>query len=396
MNGGVFLIDKVTVDKCVLCKACSNVCPVDAISFNREHLDFEYPFINFDKCVKCNKCEGVCPVLNENESNSLKVSYAAKNSDEKVRLQSTSGGMFIKLAEYVLENGGYVCGAVFDKDFSVKHIVSNSFEQVKKMVGSKYSQSDIGTVYREIKILLDNNKLVLFSGCPCQAAGINSFLGKAYDNLIIVDFVCHGIPSKKLLNTYLDFKSKQYKSAISNISFRSKDLGWHNSSFKIEFENGKLYREPITIDYYFHYFLGNIALKESCYNCLFREFKSKSDITLGDFWGAEKELIGYDDNKGVSAVIINTEKGLAIFNSIEIDKKEISTEKIIKYNQNILKSENPSPVRKEFYSLSENIGFENAFAEYYKKTSKDRKSKKLRAFLRKVKHIVIDRDKSLY
>lgn len=390
------MIDKVKVQDCVLCKACSNACPVDAISFTNEYLDFNYPLIDFDKCVKCNKCEMVCPALNEINSSSIKQAFAAKNLDENARLKSTSGGVFIELAKVVLSNGGYVCGAVFDDDFSVKHIVSNDIEQVKKMRGSKYSQSDIGTVYREIKDLLCGGKFVLFTGSPCQTQGLSMFLGKEYDNLLLVDFVCHGIPSKKLLMTYLNLRKSQYKSDILKLSFRSKDLGWHNSSLKIEFKNGKIFSEPITIDYYCYYYFGNIAFKESCYACPSREFKSRSDITLGDFWGAEVELVDYDDNKGTSAVIANTEKGRNILSELAIDTKNVNIETIIKYNQNILVSPKPSSIREEFYKLVDDIGFDNAFENYYKKTSKDRKKKRLMAFLRKIKHLIFDRNRSLY
>ncbi|MCI6354389.1 Coenzyme F420 hydrogenase/dehydrogenase, beta subunit C-terminal domain [Eubacterium coprostanoligenes] len=391
------MIDKVKVQDCVLCKACSNACPVDAISFTNEYLDFNYPLIDFDKCVKCNKCEMVCPTLNEINSSSIKQAFAAKNLDENTRLKSTSGGVFIELAKVVLSNGGYVCGAVFDDDFSVKHIVSNDIEQVKKMSGSKYSQSDIGTVYREIKDLLCGGKIVLFTGSPCQTQGLSMFLGKEYENLISVDFICHGIPSRKLLKTYLDLRKNQYNSEIKNLSFRSKDLGWHNSSVKIDFENGKVYREPITIDFYYSdLFLGNLLLKESCYNCPSRKFKSKSDITLGDFWGAEKVFKEYDDNKGISAVIANTEKGRNILSELAIDTKNVNIETIIEYNQNILVSPKPSSIREEFYKLVDDIGFDNAFENYYKKTSKDRKKKRLMAFMRKIKHLIFDRNRSLY
>lgn len=393
------MIDKVKVQDCVLCKACSNACPVDAISFTNEYLDFNYPLIDFDKCVKCNKCEMVCPILNEINSSSIKQAFAAKNLDENARLKSTSGGVFIELAKVVLSNGGYVCGAVFDDDFSVKHIVSNDIEQVKKMSGSKYSQSDIGTVYREIKDLLCGGKIVLFTGSPCQTQGLSMFLGKEYENLISVDFICHGIPSRKLLKTYLDLRKNQYNSEIKNLSFRSKDLGWHNSSVKIDFENGKVYREPITIDFYYSdLFLGNLLLKESCYDCPSRKFKSKSDITLGDFWGAEVELTEYDDNKGISAVIINTLKGQKIFYQIEklIQKEEVSIDTIVKYNKNILYSSTPNSERDNFYLLSNTIGYEETLKRYYNKTKRNRIKKKSLMFLRKTKNLMQNKEKPLY
>ncbi len=393
------MIDKVKFETCTLCKACSNACPVDAISFKNEYLDFEYPLINYDKCIMCNKCENVCTALSMHESKSIKVAYAAKNKDETVRLNSTSGGMFIELAKYVLKSNGYVCGAIFDDDFSVKHIVSNSFAEVEKMSGSKYSQSDVGTVYREIKDLLNSGKLVLFTGSPCQTEGLILFLGKEYENLISVDFICHGITSRKLLKAYVSLKSKHFKSNITDIHFRSKDLGWHNSSVKFEFENGKTYREPITIDYYYsELFLSNILLKECCYKCPSRNFKSKSDITLGDFWGAEVELPNYDDNKGISAVIINTPKGQKIFSEIEnsIQKERVNIDTIVNYNKSILYSPNPSSKRKEFYLSSNTIGYEETLKKYYKKTMKNRLKKKIMFFLRKVKNLLLYKEKTLY
>lgn len=390
------MIDKISTDNCVLCKACSNSCPVDAISFTHKQFDFLYPTINFEKCIKCNKCESACPLLNIKSAESKKIAFAGKNSDNNIRLSSTSGGAFDSIANYVLDKNGYICGAVFEDDFTVKHIVSNKYDDIKKMRGSKYSQSDINTVYKEIQTLLNDDRYVLFSGCPCQVAGLKAFLQKDYDSLITVDFICHGIPSANMLKSYIKLMEDKHNSKVKQINFRNKSKGWHSSSVKIEFENGKVYTNPITVDAYMNGFLGNTTLKESCYTCSFRDFKSGSDITLGDFWGAETELNNIDDNKGISAIIANTEKGLDLLNNTNLSLSECSVDTIIKYNKNIIESPKPNPIREKFYDYAELNGFDNAIKKYLQETPTEKLKRKIRLFLRSVKHILKGNGKPLY
>ena len=182
------MIDKVSVQECAICGACINICPVNAISLDKDYLDFRYPQINEDICIHCNQCEKACPILGNKgkPDEGYPVAFAAKSENDPMRMRSSSGGAFYELADQMLRDGGYVCGAVFDDEFHVKHILSNAKEDILRMMGSKYAQSDVGYCYREVKDVLEKGCKVLFSGCPCQVAGLRTFLGKEYPNLLLV------------------------------------------------------------------------------------------------------------------------------------------------------------------------------------------------------------------
>ena len=285
------MIDKLSPNDCALCGSCIDACPVGAISFDNTYLDFRYPKIDTSKCVHCELCEKVCPVLKVrsagDEEKPQPQAYAARTPDTAVRQNSSSGGVFWELARQMLDQGGYVCGAVFGENYRVCHSISNREEDVRKMMGSKYAQSDLTGIYKQVMELLRKGEAVLFTGCPCQVAALHSFLGKEYESLTTVDIICHGTPSNTILRTYLDDQEKKHKSKIRDLCFRDKKYGWHLSSIRIDFENGDRYLAPITIDPLMRGYFGATVLKESCYSCSFKNFRSGSDLTIGDFWGAE-------------------------------------------------------------------------------------------------------------
>lgn len=369
------MIDIVDYKNCVLCKACSNICPTNAIEFKKEKNSFEYPEIDQKKCINCNLCEKSCPVLKKQKSNSLKECYAVKHTDEKIRIHSTSGGAFSILAEEIINNGGYVCGCTLDDNFNSIHIIINKLEDIQLLKGSKYIQSDIGLIYREIKKLLNKSIKVLFVGSPCQISGLKTFLGKEYEELLCVDFICHGILSQSYFNQYREFLQNKYNSKVDKISFRNKKHGWHCSSFTAEFKNGDVYDNPITVDPYMKTLLNNFFVKDSCQNCQFRNFTSGSDITLGDFWGIEVIDKNFDDNKGVSAVIINSLKGKKYFDNVILEKKNVRYESILTYNMSLEFSSKANLYRDEFINLYEKYGFEYVYNKFLKE---DKKEKALR------------------
>ena len=256
------MIDKVTAEQCALCGSCRNACPVDAISFDKKHLDFRYPRIDTDRCIGCNRCEKVCPVLKpvSGSAEGFPIAYVARNRDDGIRRISTSGGLFHALASRVLAEGGCICGAVLDGQFRVRHIVSDSPDDLRRMMGSKYAQSDMGLCYLEIRDRLTEGRTVLFSGCPCQVAGLRAYLGREYPQLILVELICHGISSAEMLQAYISMREKQYGAKLCRLEFRNKDKGWHRSSVRMEFGNGKVYHAPITEDAYMNGFLNS-------YNC---------------------------------------------------------------------------------------------------------------------------------
>lgn len=391
------MIDKVSVQECTLCGACVNACRTDAISFSKPYLDFYYPQVKEDICIHCNQCEQACPILGNKgkPDEGYPVAFAAKSENDSMRMRSSSGGAFYELASQMLRDGGYVCGAVFDDEFHVKHILSNAKEDILRMMGSKYAQSDVGYCYREIKDVLEKGYKVLFSGCPCQVAGLRTFLGKEYPNLLLVELICHGIPSDQMLQTYIGMQERKYGAKLTRMEFRNKKKGWHNSSVRMEFENHRIYSIPYTADAHTIGFLRNITLKSSCYDCHFRNFTAGSDIIMGDFWGAEVEL-PEDDNKGISAILVNSGKGMDIIDRCNLALTPANVETVIKYNKNLLCSAAPSPQRSSFYASADTNGLEEAIRRYLEESAIQKLKRQSRYALRCIWHTIRGKGKPLY
>lgn len=391
------MIDKVSVQECAICGACINACPVDAISLDKVYLDFRYPQIKEDICIHCNQCEKACPILGNKgkPDEGYPVAFAAKSENDSMRMRSSSGGAFYELADQMLRDGGYVCGAVFDDEFHVKHILSNAKEDILRMMGSKYAQSDVGYCYREIKDVLEKGCKVLFSGCPCQVAGLRTFLGKEYTNLLLVELICHGIPSDHMLQTYIGMQERKYGARLTRMEFRNKKKGWHNSSVRMEFGHHRTYSKPITADAYMNGFLGSVTLKPTCYQCHFRNFTAGSDIILGDFWGAEVEL-PEDDNKGISAILVNSGKGMDIIDRCNLALTPANVETVIKYNKNLLCSAAVSPQRSSFYAHADTNGLEEAIRIYLEESTIQKLKRQSRYALRCIWHTIRGKGKPLY
>lgn len=391
------MIDKVSVQECAICGACINACPVDAISLDKVHLDFRYPQINEDICIHCSQCEKACPILGNKgkPGEGYPVAFAAKSENDPMRMRSSSGGVFYELADQMLRDGGYVCGAVFDDKFHVKHILSNAKEDMLRMMGSKYAQSDVGYCYREVKDVLEKGCKVLFSGCPCQVAGLRTFLGKEYPNLVLVELICHGIPSDHMLQTYIGMQERKYGARLTRMEFRNKKKGWHNSSVRMEFGHHRTYSKPEAADAYMNGFLGSVTLKPTCYQCHFRNFTAGSDIILGDFWGAEVEL-PVDDNKGISAILVNSGKGMDVLDRCNLTLTPANVETVIKYNRNLLCSAAPSPQRSSFYASADTNGLEEAIRRYLEESTIQKLKRQSRYALRCIWHIIRGKGKPLY
>lgn len=391
------MIDKVSVQECAICGACINACPVDAISLDKVHLDFRYPQINEDICIHCSQCEKACPILGNKgkPDEGYPVAFAAKSENAPMRMRSSSGGVFYELADQMLRDGGYVCGAVFDDEFHVKHILSNAKEDILRMMGSKYAQSDVGYCYREVKDVLEKGCKVLFSGCPCQVAGLRTFLGKEYPNLVLVELICHGIPSDHMLQTYIGMQERKYGARLTRMEFRNKKKGWHNSSVRMEFGHHRTYSKPIAADAYMNGFLGSVTLKPTCYQCHFRNFTAGSDIILGDFWGAEVEL-PEDDNKGISAILVNSGKGMDIIDRCNLALTPANVETVIRYNKNLLCSAAPSPQRSSFYASADTNGLEEAIRRYLEESTIQKLKRQSRYALRCIWHTIRGKGKPLY
>ena len=385
------------IDKslCSGCSACSMACPKNCISMQRDEEGFKYPKIDDKLCIDCGLCEKVCPIINnETVCDEIKISYAAVNKDERIRLGSSSGGVFYSISQAVSENGGGVFGAKFDDDFRVVHDFADNIDGLSKFQGSKYVQSDIGEAYIIAKQFLEDGKQVLFSGTPCQIGGLKAFLRKDYDNLICQDIICHGVPSPMVWEKYLEFREQKSKSKSKNIFFRDKTFGWNRFSLKFEFENNLKYIKLLDKDPYMISFLKNASLRPSCFNCAFKTEDRQADITLADFWGIENVLPQMDDNKGTSLVIVHSEKGRELFENLSKKIKFFETDfkKSILYNSAMTKSVPKNNIRDSFLREIKDKPFDKTVNKYLGESLSFKIKQTAKRCLIKCKKILIKKD----
>lgn len=310
-------------NECCGCTACMNICPQRAIKMEKDEEGFLYPVVDKEKCIECGLCKKVCAFQKgynvENRLEEVGV-YATKNKSDEVRMHSASGGMFYAIAKYVLNKNGVVYGVVFDDWIHAIHVRTDSMDGIKKMMGSKYSQSELGEIYKEVKKDLKNEKLVLFTGTPCQVAGLNKFLQNIdKTNLILVDLVCHGTPSPYLFQDYIKFIEKNKKKKIIGYYHRSKKIAWQQHTENIVYEDGKEDYTSRLSQTWKRLFGTTLFFRPSCYSCKYTNTKRTGDITIGDFWGIEKYNKEFTDNKGVSLTLVNTIKGQKVFDEISKD-----------------------------------------------------------------------------
>lgn len=316
-------------NNCCGCGACEQICPKHCITMSMDNEGFVYPTVDIDTCVNCHLCEKVCPfIVEQNARKPIKI-FAAKCANDEIRLQSSSGGVFSAIAQSVLKEGGVVFGAKFNQKWEVVHDYTETTEGLKEFRGSKYIQSRIGNNYKKVKDFLIKGRKVLFSGTPCQIAGLKKFLCKEYETLLTVDVVCHGVPSNKVWQTYLEEITDGGR--IEYVSFRNKEKGWRNYSLVIKTSNHE-YTFPMEehISSFMKGFLKELYLRPSCYNCKVKKFRSQSDITLADYWWIKNVVSDFDDNNGCSLIYINSRKGMDVFDSLDMKKRETDTDADIK------------------------------------------------------------------
>lgn len=340
---------------CCGCSACVQVCPKQCISMSADNEGFLYPQVDTTTCIECGLCEKVCPIINQAQPTEPIAVYAAKNKNEAVRLKSSSGGVFTLLAEEVIAAGGVVFGAKFDSEWRVVHDSTTTSEGLAAFRGSKYVQSLMGDSFSMVKQFLAEGRRVLFSGTPCQVAGLRRFLRREYDNLLTIEVVCHGVPSPMVWRDYLDYKRAKHADkgevppTIKGISFRDKTNGWRRYGFKIDYGfNSEI--TPFNRETFMRGFLKDLYLRPSCHQCAARQGKSGADISIADFWGIQRIHPEIDDNRGVNAVLINTQKGLSIYQTIISDTTSIvsSYDKVIKHNPCVATS-SPEPGQRQTF-----------------------------------------------
>lgn len=327
---------------CTGCQTCRLICQNNAIKFEPDKKGFYYPIINESLCTECSECIKFCPSnfssIQNNEPYSQQKVYAAWIKNKKIRLYSTSGGLFYVFAKFVIQNEGVVFGVEWH-DYGARHTYCTNINDLNKFQGSKYVQSDIGNSYSQVKQFLNNDKLVLFTGTPCQIAGLKSYLKKPYENLITIDLVCHGVPSPKILKEYIKIIEEKQNDKVISVRFRHKTPNWVLTSMKFDFYNSISLYQSVFVSPYFRGFVENYYLRESCYHCKYANTQRQGDITLGDFWGYNPSSFKFASyKKGTSLVIINSQKGKKLFNNIAsfilFEEKEISIAQ--KGNRNLL------------------------------------------------------------
>ena len=368
---------------CCGCHACVTVCAKHCITMQEDKEGFLYPVVDKEACTDCGLCEKVCPVIHQDAPHEPLSSYIAINRNEEIRLQSSSGGIFTLLAEKVISEGGIVFGARFDAEWNVIHAWTDTIEGLAAFRGSKYVQSRIGDTYREAREFLKQGRKVLFSGTPCQIAGLKKYLRKEYDNLLTVDFICHGVPSPGVWRRYLSELREELRAergvgknsvpssidelpVITGISFRDKTNGWKKYGFLLRYtaseaasntvsasamREEKEFLQPFAENPFMQGFLADIYLRPSCYACPAKSGKSGSDITIADAWGMENFAGEHDDDKGACYVMDNTAMGVSYMSVFSFEQHIINVDTIKRYNPPYLSSVKPHARRNKFFRI---------------------------------------------
>lgn len=369
------MINLVEKKKCSGCTACVACCPQNAIIMTFDTEGFKYPVIDREKCIECGKCLRTCPILNKQKKNKVTLSYIAINKEKEQRLKSASGGIFSVIALNVLEHGGVVFGAAYDADFQVRHIAIENKKDLHKLQMSKYVQSDLDGVFNSVENYLKNGRLVLFSGTPCQVAGLKAYHNNEDSNLILLDLVCHGVPSPVLFEEYKKALKEEYKSNIENIYFRSKVLGHHLSTIAVSFSDGKLRHSTRLIKSYPRLWFAGYSSRPSCYACSFKEEDRVSDFTLFDSFKSADYYGFNDDDLGLSNVYIRTQKAYDIWEQIQDRIIAVKTDAAIT-NQNdgdmIFESAEQNMNRKDFWNDHGKLPYNDLIEKYIPYSLKER------------------------
>ena len=371
---------------CCGCEACAQVCTKKCISLHRDEKGFLYPQVREESCIDCGLCEKVCPVLHPSEAKEPQRIYASRNVNESERQASSSGGVFILLAKQVILQGGVVFGVTFDNAWNPVHSFSETIEGLSQFQGSKYVQSRIDGAYVQAKSFLETGRQVLFSGTPCQVAGLKHFLRKDYENLLTVEVICHGVPSPRVWQDYLDYIRRPKEAGagekavlpslndlplLEGISFRDKKNGWRKFGFVVRFSADKREVEKIGLsstnvkeifeeyhqdNLFMRAFLKNLILRPSCFSCPAKSGRSGADISLGDFWGISRYLKEWNDDKGVTLVFLNSARGRHFYQLLTCMNIELNPS--VRYNKMYYESTTEKYPSENFWSQYKQNGLD--------------------------------------
>lgn len=382
------MIDISGKHNCCGCSACAQACPKQCILMKQDVEGFLYPQVNTSSCIDCGLCEKVCPFNHPYEARTPMHTYAAINNNEKIRMESSSGGIFTLLAEQILNDGGVVFGARFDENWQVTIDYTESIEGLAVFRGSKYVQARVGDTYAKCAKFLKAGRKVLYSGTPCQIAGLKHYLRKEYDNLLAVDFVCHGVPSPKVWEKYLQEVVGTVN--VQGVAMRDKQHeGWKRFNFVLDYQKEE---KMITLSSwhqendYMNAFLRDMILRPSCYACKTRECRSHSDITIADFWGIQNILSQMDDDKGTGLVMIHTEKGKDYVPFDKMQYDEVTFEEGYRNNPAIFRSAKPWPRRAEFFQKLDN---EDGVVDLIRNSLKPTLQMRLKSVIKRVAYLPI-------
>lgn len=380
--------------KCCGCYACLNACPKNCITMELDNEGFRYPVVNEEACINCGLCEKTCPLQGGADSvrkdrKGIK-SVACYNKEKDSLVKSSSGGVSHLLAEYVIQNGGVVFGAVGDMMTKVQHICAENEEGLKALQGSKYLQSHVDLSFREAKKQLETGKTVLFTGTPCQIAGLYGYLGKDYDNLITADLVCHGVPSEKVFEKFItEHQDKKGKKVVS--FFRDKSDGWKPVLFSYVYEDGTKITESGRKDKFNMGFTTNLFQRPSCYTCPFAPMERIGDITLGDWFGGTKYKELDPENKGLSMIVLNSPKGERFYEAIKekMFTREYSVAEAVKESVHLGTKPHINFMRKDFFAHMEKMSYDELYKRYF---PQDKAGKMRNALLRRVYRMKYKKD----
>lgn len=380
---------------CCGCTACVNACPAQCIVMRRDREGFDYPVANPDRCIGCGKCEKVCPVLNPRSESAPLAVFAARSETDMEG--SSSGGMFPMLAGKFLEGGGVVYGAAFMEDMTVGHVDVTDVAGLERLKGAKYVQSDLYAVFEEVRDLLQDGKSVCFAGTPCQIAGLHNYLGGSKDSLITVDLACHGVPAPGLWEKYVGAQEKRFGARLCGVSFRDKSKSWRQYSLRFDLlKDGVTESHHVhkTDDPYMALFLQDMTLRPSCYSCPARNGRSGSDLTLADLWNVSEVAPEFDDDRGASLVLVNTDAGRRMFDSLVHDGMKVlaaDMETAKKRNDGFAAAlavpENRTEFFKGIHSSHDIIGYMQSYV--VRKTTTRAIYEKVHTFMSKIKKKII-------
>lgn len=336
-------------NRCTGCTACASGCPKDAITMERDKEGFAYPRVDLEKCVHCGHCTAVCPLLRQREQQPLPAAFAAWNRNDAIRKDSTSGGVFTALADYVLEAGGVVYGAAMDGKQRLRHVACFRKEDLWRLRGAKYVQSDLGATFRELREALKTRQ-VLFSGTPCQVDGLYRYLGYRPENLITCDLVCHGVPSPGVWEDMARSIEARKRKGLQAVRFRNKVTGWKDSHFTAVYEDGTVDSAPLFRTEYGRAFGRALFLRPSCHRCAYTNLNRPGDFTLGDFWGLGPDELPDQQEKGVSLLLVNTAHGSHIFDQLPLSRQAFPIERAVAGNPRLASPIAPAPDRAAFFA----------------------------------------------